>query len=246
MTGRADQYDDPAYDYRRYWVGREYESAAEEIAIRRLLGREHFRRAIDVGGGFGRLSKLLTEFADSVLLAEPSQQQLDKAAEYLGDDPRVERRCLQAAELGEATGSADLVLCVRVMHHIPHPEAAFAEIARVLRPGGTFVLEFANSANALRRMRLWAKGKRVPIEPLNLRSHGDGIAFVNHNPHTLLAQLADAGFTVERKLSGSNLRSPRLKKVVPERALLAVERATQPLLAPLWFGPSMWLRLRRG
>lgn len=249
MTERADQYDDPSYDYRQYWKGREYENDAEEIAIRRLLRREHFRRAIDVGGGFGRLSKLLTEFADSVLLAEPSQQQLDKAAEFLGDDPRVERRCLQAASLEEATGSADLVLCVRVMHHIPQPEAAFAEIARVLRPGGTFVLEFANSANAKSRIRLLAHGQRVPVEPLNQRSHLPAseaeIPFVNHHPRTLLTQLDQAGFTVERKLSGSNLRSPRLKKLVPERALLAVERATQPLLAPLWFGPSIWLKLHR-
>ena len=245
MTDRADQYDDPSYDYRAYWKGREYENDAEEIAIRRLLGRDHFARAIDVGGGFGRLSKLLTEFADSVLLAEPSQQQLDKAAEYLGDDPRVERRCLQAAALEEAAGSADLVLCVRVMHHIPQPDAAFAEIARVLRPGGTFVLEFANSANALRRVRLAAKGKRVPAEPINLRSAGEGIAFVNHNPRTLLAQLDRAGFTLERRLSGSNLRSARLKQWLPARTLLGAERMTQPLLAPLWFGPSVWLKLRR-
>ena len=245
MTGRADQYDDPAYDYRRYWEGREYENAAEELAIRRLLGHEHFRRAIDVGGGFGRLSKLLTEFADAVVLAEPSRQQLDKATELLGDEPRVERRNVAAAALGEPDGAADLVLCVRVMHHLPHPEPELAEIARVLRPGGTFILEFANSANAMRRLRLLARGKRVPVEPLNLRSHGEGIAFVNHNPHTLLHQLADAGFVLERKLSGSNLRSPTLKRILPERALLAAERSTQPLLAPIWFGPSMWLRLRR-
>jgi SAM-dependent methyltransferase len=249
VNERADQYDDPSYDYRQYWQGRDYENAAEEIAIRRLLGRERFKRAIDVGGGFGRLSKLLTEYADSVLLAEPSQQQLDKAAEFLADDPRVEGRRLQAASLGEANGSADLVLCVRVMHHIPQPESAFAEIARVLRPGGTFVLEFANSANALRRMRLAAKGKRVPVEPINLRSHlpqtDAEIPFVNHNPRTVLAQLDRAGFTVEQRLSGSNLRSERIKHALPERMLLRIERATQPLLAPLWFGPSIWLKLRR-
>lgn len=246
-TRRADHYDDPSHDYRTYWQGREYEHAAEELAIERLLGRERFRRAIDVGGGFGRLSKLLTRHADSVLLAEPSQQQLDKAEDFLGDDPRVERRRLQAAALEQPAASADLVLCVRVFHHLPRPEAELQEIARVLRPGGVFVLEFANSANALRRLRLALKGKRVPAEPLDLRTHNEagGIPFVNHNPRTLLAQLDAAGFTVERKLSGSNLRSSTLKKIVPMRVLLVLERWLQPLLAPLWFGPSIWLRLRK-
>jgi SAM-dependent methyltransferase len=246
---RADQYDDPSHDYRKYWEGRDYEHAAEEIAVRRLLGRRHFRRAIDVGGGFGRLSKLLTDYADAVLLAEPSQQQLDKAAEFLGDDPRIERRRLQAAELHEPDGAADLVLFVRVLHHIPEPEAELREIARVLAPGGTFIVEFANSANALRRLRLLAKGKSVPREPINLRSHlprsDDEIPFVNHNPRTLLAQLDRAGFDVEQRLSGSNLRSPRLKRTLSLRTMLAVERLLQPVLAPLWFGPSIWLRLRK-
>jgi len=246
---RADQYDDPSHDYRSYWQGRDYEHAAEEIAVRRLLGTNRYHRAIDIGGGFGRLSKLLADYSDSVLLAEPSQQQLDKAAAYLGDDPRIERRRLSAGDLGEPSGSADLALCVRVMHHIPDPEPELREIARVLEPGGTFVLEFANSANAMRRIRLAIKGKRVPKEPIDLRTHAvqtdADIPFVNHNPHTLLAQLDAAGFTVERRLSGSNLRSGRLKRLLPMRAMLVLERWLQPVLAPLWFGPSMWLRLRK-
>jgi SAM-dependent methyltransferase len=246
---RADQYDDPNHDYRKYWEGRDYEHAAEEIALRRLLGRRHFRRAIDVGGGFGRLSKLLTDYADSVLLAEPSQQQLDKAAEFLGDDPRIERCRLQAADLQQPDGAADLVLFVRVLHHIPEPEAELREIARVLEPGGTFIVEFANSANALRRLRLLAKGKSVPRQPINLRSHlprsDDEIPFVNHNPRTLVAQLDRAGFDVEQRLSGSNLRSSRLKRTLSLRPMLAMERLLQPVLAPLWFGPSIWLRLRK-
>jgi SAM-dependent methyltransferase len=246
---RADQYDDPSHDYRLYWDGREYEHAAEEIAIRRLLRRDHFRRAIDVGGGFGRLSKLLLEYADSVLLAEPSRQQLDKAETFLENDPCVERQLRQAGDLQEPDSSADLVLCVRVLHHIPDPQAEFDEIARVLQHDGTFVLEFANSANALRRLRLLAQGKGVPPEPISLRTKlpaSDAeIPFVNHNPKTVLAQLERSGFVLERKLSGSNVRSPRLKKLLHERALLRVERITQPTLAPLWFGPSIWLRLRK-
>src|SRR3990172_10523958 len=87
---KADQYDDPKYNYQDYWAGREYEHAAEEMAIKRLLKGMHFKHAVDVGGGYGRLSRLLTQFADKVTLAEPSQQQLDLAKIYLKDTPSVD------------------------------------------------------------------------------------------------------------------------------------------------------------
>src|ERR1700687_1222067 len=98
-TRQADQYDDPKYNYQDYWAGREYEHAAEELAIKRLLKGTHFDNAIDVGGGYGRLSLFLTNFADKVTLAEPSQQQLDIAKIYLKNAPKVERKLLQAADL---------------------------------------------------------------------------------------------------------------------------------------------------
>ena len=80
---KADQYNDPKYNYQDYWTGREYEHAAEEMAIRRLLKGQHSSNAIDVGGGHGCLSRFLVNFADKVTLAEPSQQQLDIAEVYL-------------------------------------------------------------------------------------------------------------------------------------------------------------------
>src|SRR6185436_3911872 len=133
IVRRADQYDDPKYNYQDYWAGREYEHAAEEMAIKRLLQGQHFKHAVDVGGGYGRLSLFLTHYADNVTLAEPSQQQLDMAKMYLKDAPNVERKLLQAADLKMPAKSVDLVLVVRVLHHLPDPEAELIEIARILK-----------------------------------------------------------------------------------------------------------------
>jgi len=248
-TGKkADQYDDPKYNYQDYWQGREYEHAAEELAIKRLLRGRHFEKAVDVGGGYGRLSKLLTKYADDVTLAEPSQQQLDLAKMYL-KGTRVHQKLLQAANLKLPAKSVDLVLVVRVLHHLPDPTAEFKEIARVLKPGGTFLLEFANDAHFLNRLRYGFHGKRVPKTPVDIRSEASKrageIPFVNHHPKTVISWLHEAGFEVEATLSGSNLRSPTLKKVLGKRPLIAVERVLQPALAPLYFGPSVWLRLRK-
>jgi ubiquinone/menaquinone biosynthesis C-methylase UbiE len=248
-TRKADQYNDPDYNYQDYWQGREYEHAAEELAIKRLLRGRHFENAVDVGGGYGRLSKFLTKFSDHVTLAEPSQQQLDIAKMYLKDSPQVDQKLLQAADLKMKDGEVDLVLVVRVLHHLPDPTPELNEIARVLKPGGTFLLEFANDAHFLNRVRYGLRGKKVPKKPVDIRSEQNKesgeISFVNHHPKTVIKKLQEAGFEVEATLSGSNLRSPTLKRVLGKKPLLAVEKLMQPLLAPIYFGPSVWLRLRK-
>jgi ubiquinone/menaquinone biosynthesis C-methylase UbiE len=196
---KADQYDDPKYNYQDYWAGRDYEHAAEELAIKRLLKGRHFDYAIDVGGGYGRLSLFLTNFAGKVTLAEPSQQQLDIARMYLKDAKSVDSKLWQAADLKLKDNSVDLVLVVRVLHHLPDPAPELNEIARVLKSGGTFILEFANDAHFLNRLRYGVRGKKVPITPVDIRSeenkkNKEEIAFVNHHPKVILKVLQDAGF----------------------------------------------------
>lgn len=243
----ADQYD-RGYDYTQYWTHRDYEHAAEEAALRRLLDGRHFDRAADVGGGFGRLCLLLREYADHVTLAEPSKTQLEAAEKVLaGTD--IEKVQTQADDLAFDDATLDLLTMVRVMHHIPEPTKEFGEIARVLRPGGTAIIEVANYGHFKNRMKHRRSGEPLPTEPVNIRTvesdQPDSIAFVNHNVNTVIAQLAEAGLIFTRKLSVSNLRSQRLKKVLPRRAMLGLERASQRWLARYDFGPSIFLELRR-
>jgi ubiquinone/menaquinone biosynthesis C-methylase UbiE len=249
VVRKADQYNDLEHNYQDYWTGREYEHAAEEMAINRLLRGKKFEQAVDVGGGYGRLSKFLTKYAKKVTLAEPSQQQLDIGRIYLKDTPQVERKLWQASDLKLKDGEADLVLVVRVLHHLPDPAPEFNEIARVLKSGGTFILEFANDAHFLNRLRYGVRGKSVPETPVDIRSEENKkkgeIPFVNHHPKVILQMLEDAGFELESVLSGSNLRSPTLKKVLGKKPLLTAEKILQPLLAPLYFGPSVWFRLKK-
>lgn len=249
-TKKADQYNDPNHNYLKYWTGRDYEHAAEEMAIRRLLSGKHFDHAVDVGGGYGRLCVLLENYADKVTLAEPSQQQLDIAADYLKDHPEVDRQLLQADDLKFKSGSIDLLTMIRVMHHLPDPSAEFAEFARVLSADGYAIIEVANYSHARNRLKHFLKGKKLPTEPVDIRSAAyrreEEVAFVNHNPDTVIKQLAHAGLKVERILSVSNLRSPALKKVVPRRVMLAIEGVLQPRLAGSYFGPSVFFLVRKG
>jgi len=246
---KADQYNDPSHNYLRYWDGRDYEHAAEEMALRRLLSGKHFKHAVDIGGGYGRLCVFLEKYADKVTLAEPSQQQLDIAADYLKDHPEVDRKLMQADDLKFKDGSVDLFTMIRVMHHLPDPKAEFAEIARSLSDDGYAIIEVANYAHGRNRIKHILKGKKLPTEPVDIRSaehrNKEEIAFVNHNPQTVIKQLAHAGLKVDRILSVSNLRSPGLKKIMPKKVMLAIEGILQPTLANSFFGPSVFFMVRK-
>ncbi len=249
-TRKADQYNDPSHNYLRYWDGRAYEDASERMAIKRLLGGKHFGHAVDIGGGYGRLCIFLERYADAVTLAEPSQQQLNIAAEFLKDHPRVERKLVQAADMPFKDESVDLLTMIRVMHHLPDPHAELSEIARVLTADGYAIIEVANYAHARNRLKYFLKGRKLPADPVDIRTAAhksdDEIPFVNHNPQTILKQLGQAGLKVEKVLSVSNLRSTTLKKVVPKGVMLAVEKLMQPALASTFFGPSIFFLVRKG
>lgn len=246
---KADQYNDPKHNYLDYWNGRDYEHVSEVVAIRRLLKGKHFKHAVDIGGGYGRLSVILGEFAEKVTLAEPSQQQLDIAKKFLVGHPHIERRLVQAGDLPFDDGSVDLFAMVRVMHHLPDPSAEFLELSRALSEDGRLILEVANYAHGRNRIKHLIKGKRLPVDPVDIRSESnkrtEEIPFVNHNPKTIIKQLAHAGLRVERTLSVSNLRSPALKKIIPQPVMVSVERALQPALAKSYFGPSIFFLVRK-
>ena len=199
------------------------EHPAELLALRRLLSGNHYQHAADIGGGFGRFPAVLTEYADRVTLVDPSTQQLDLSREIFPGQP-FERRLAEAAKLPFDDGSIDLAIMVRVLHHLPDPANELAELARVLRPGGHAVVEAANSAHARRR---------------------GSAPYVNHHPRTITRQLAAVGLEVLETLSASSFRPPLADLLVPQRVLLAAERAVQRPLAAIHFGPSVFLMLEK-
>jgi ubiquinone/menaquinone biosynthesis C-methylase UbiE len=245
----ATQYNDPLHNYLDYWDGRDYENAAEIVAIKRFLKGRHFKHAVDIGGGYGRLCVLLNNYAEKVTLAEPSQQQIDIAADYLKDYPTIERLLVQANDMPWKDGNVDLITMIRVMHHLPDPGPEFKEIARVLAKDGIFILEIANYTHFQNRLKQIAKLKRFGPEPVDIRSpqnrNENEVPFVNHNPKTVIKQLAHAGLKVERTLSVSNLRSPALKKILPAKLMLALEKPMQTTLAKTYFGPSTFLLVKK-
>jgi ubiquinone/menaquinone biosynthesis C-methylase UbiE len=245
---KADYYDDSEHNYLRFWQGRDYEHRAEELAIRRLLRGKHFKTAVDIGGGYGRLSLVLENYADKVILAEPSRQQLDLADVFLKGHPEIARMQVQADDLKLKTGSVDLVTMVRVMHQFPDPSYEFNEIARVLHDDGYAIIEVANYLHIRNRLKHLVRFQHMPVKPVDISSGSnpkDKTPFVNHNPHTVIRQLTHAGLRVEASLSVSNLRSVRLKRIMPREVMLGAERMLQRPMAMLYFGPSIFFLVHK-
>lgn len=245
----ANQYDNDNYNYLKYWDGRDYEHSSEELAIKRLIRGKKYKHAVDIGGGYGRLCVLLNNYSDKVTLAEPAKSQLKIAKDFLKDYPNIDQKLMQADHLQFGDGTIDLFTMVRVMHHLPDPTKEFSELHRCLSTDGRIVLEVANNLHFKNRVKYAIKGKKMPLEPVDIRSQenkrDEEIPFVNHNPKMVIKQLDEAGFKVVKALSVSNLRSPSIKKFVPRPLMLSVESLMQPTFARTYFGPSIFLLLKK-
>ena len=55
--------------------------------------------------------------------------------------------CADLYHLPFCTAALDAVVQIRVLHHVERIDNAFMEVARTLRTGGAYVLEFANKRN---------------------------------------------------------------------------------------------------
>jgi SAM-dependent methyltransferase len=192
-----------------------HEHRAEVMALGRLLRGRRFGHAVYVGRGYGRFAPVLGEVTDGVTVAP-------------------------AGPLDVADACADLAVLVTVLQQRPDPADELAEISRVLRPGALAVIGAANILHGARRGRYGRSGPAVTGSPAVI-----GGGRVGHHPDTLMLQLAMSGLTVERLLSVSNLRHPALDRVLPERVIQAAEYALQAVLAPVYFGPSLFFLARK-
>ncbi|MFP5377484.1 MAG: class I SAM-dependent methyltransferase [Acidimicrobiia bacterium] len=112
----------------------EYEEQILPLAAEHLAGA---RRVLDVGTGEGQVARLAARGGASVAGVDPTWAQLSAARERAGG-PAYARAA--AGALPFAGGAFDAVVACLVFEHIDDPDAAVAEVARVLAAGGRFLL----------------------------------------------------------------------------------------------------------
>ncbi|MBC7236463.1 MAG: class I SAM-dependent methyltransferase [Chloroflexi bacterium] len=223
-----------------FWAGqgREYEDGAERVALRRLLPPTG-RRLIEIGAGFGRLADLYGGY-EQVILLDYSRSQLEYARAQYGDD----RFLYIAADLYRlplATNAVDTAVMVRVLHHLADVPLALGQIARVLRPQGTFVLEFANKRHLKNILRYILSGGRG-LNPFAHEPYEFAELHYDFHPDWVAERLRKADLAPERRLSVSLLRSALLKRIFTPSLLVLLDAALQRLAAPLTPGASVFVR----
>jgi ubiquinone/menaquinone biosynthesis C-methylase UbiE len=132
------------YDAIKDWdIRDEIDYLAEPFALQ-VEAKRQPPLILDVAAGSGRLplavrlSGLLPD-ARWVLL-DASRQMLAQARHRLGQDDRLHFIAHTAQQLPFEDASFDVVACLEALEFMPEPEAALAELARVLRPGGLLVI----------------------------------------------------------------------------------------------------------
>jgi ubiquinone/menaquinone biosynthesis C-methylase UbiE len=112
-----------------------------DAVLARLDGLQP-ERVLDLGCGTGQLTeRLRAAFPDATVVgADLSNGMLERAAaRATGDEPSDFVRG-DAQHLPLADSTVDIVTCTESFHWYPDQDAAAAELARVLRPGGRSVI----------------------------------------------------------------------------------------------------------
>lgn len=224
----------------RFWdgQGREYEDLAERIALDKLLPPSG-HRIVEIGAGFGRLADLYAGYQQVVLL-DYAVSGLREAQARLGASGRFVYVAADLYRLPLAPGTCDTAVTVRVLHHVEDVPVALRGIANVLRPGGTYVLEYANKRNLkavaryLLRRQSWSPFASEPYEFVRLN--------FDFHPTWMVRELNRAGFAVDSGKAVSHFRYPLAKRIVPPRLLAAADGLFQDVGAVWKLSPSIFLR----
>lgn len=225
MTRICD-YEGSRYRYDFWESGaRQYEDLVERIAIRHLLPPTG-KRLLEVGAGFGRLADLYDGY-NQVVLMDYARTQLEEAQNFLGE--RAERFIFVVADVYKMPFEAsafDALVMVRVMHHLVDVPAALKELNRVVRGGGTAVIEFASKRHVKAILRWLLRRQRW--NPFSVEPEEFVALNIDFHPTWMRCRFTAAGFDVHSVRTVSHFRIPLLKKIVPVQLLAKLDGWAQP------------------
>ena len=236
-------YNDKAYDYTKYWQGRDYENASELTALAKMLPKKG-KRLLDAGGGFGRLIPAYRGRFEEMVIFDQSHKLLTRAQAYaksLGIDIKTrEGDLFKLSHCG--LGKFDCVVMVRVAHHLDDLGKVLQEISELLLPGGVFILEFANKLHVKSAVKNVAKLNFSYFKTDPISRASKDVTFLNFHPEFVEKALKNGGLKVKEKLSVSNFRNDAVKRTLPKESLLILENLLQKPFGFVNFGPSIFVK----
>lgn len=243
------------FDYPAYWLNREYEHKSEIYALKEFFNKIHIAHTIlEVGAGFGRLAGTYAYRGKKVILSDPSSKLLKISRETYANKKNIKyiHSSLENLNTKIKNGTIDVIVLIRVIHHLQNIEDSFAQISKMIKPGGYFIFEFANKRHFKAITKKMLKGDitfPLNIFTTDLRSkhsiQGNILPFFNYHPDKIEQILDNNGFKIISRRSVSNLRSSWVKKVLAIDTLLFFEKKLQSIFSYLNFGPSIFILARK-
>ena len=243
------------FDYPSYWIGREYEHKSEVLALRAFLSKiKSIKTILEIGAGFGRLTPTYAYRAKKIILSDPSSRTLKVARTAFKDKKNIKyiHSSLENLPKKLRNGSIDLIIMVRVVHHLEDIDNGFKIVNKLLAPGGYFIFEFANKKHIKATIRHILKGNfsfSRDFSTTDIRSQKSikkgTIPFLNYHPEKIKSLLRNYGFEVIEKRSVSNIRSSPLKNVFATELLLSLEKLFQRPFSVFDFGPSIFILAKK-
>ncbi|MGD9749960.1 MAG: class I SAM-dependent methyltransferase [Acidimicrobiia bacterium] len=178
------------------------------------IGAGDGRGLLDVGAGTGRFSTVARDQGWQVTAFDAAPEMLDVIRQRLPEVRTVEGSL--GAPLPFENAAFDAVIAMRVVKYVPDAQAALAELARVLAPGGSLLFDLANGRSLAR-----------------FGYPGGTISFVS--PRAVAPLLRSVGLLPVGTYAGPRLPHPVYRRARGTRsatALASVERALDAVLLP--------------
>lgn len=138
----SDNYDKLAFNQSK---GLNYLSKIETDFIKKNLPNGKNKKALDIGIGTGRNSRILLNKGYLVKGIDISGKMI-KAAKKKLKNKKISFFIVDAnKKLPFQDSSFNAIICMRVLKYIPNWQLTIKEILRILKPGGFFIFDIANS-----------------------------------------------------------------------------------------------------
>jgi SAM-dependent methyltransferase len=189
-----------------------------------MAGDVRGKRVLDVGCASGVLTRLFVERGASVVGIDVNPRLIERARERLGD--RAEFRVTDIAQpLPFEDASFDVVAASLVLHYLARWGPPLREFARILRPGGRFVMSTHHPTHDLEIGPPGASYFDTVLltDTWQVGGRDYEVRFYHRPISAIVDDLADAGFLVER-----------IPEPIPHRAAFSPDFYDQIVRVP-WF-----------